>query len=1214
MPVKILITVTALALALSSLPAAAKHESPARLTATQAIVTPSASSFNAGVPSLPPYFLNLDDERNLEGVAANTLKSRRDFIPGADNATSLKPSAFTTTVTVTTTNESGPGSLREALLMANASMTPVEIDFAVSGVITEQTSLLPSISKPVFINGASAPGFLGSPRIGLNGYCANNPFGAKNGLFFETNAGGSIVRGIAFYDFDTDGCSPSPGGPGIMGASAGNMLVTQCDFGATGAFFPTASGSNFTGIIPGSSWTIAYCNVTRNSHGGINIQNNINAVRVQNSVIGIDRGNLAVGNGSYGISVSASNAAITNCVISGSGNGLYGANRGPGLLLSGSNAVIAGNLIGTTVDGGAAWPNLNGIVVSNANQVSILNNLISGNQGNGIQLGNGVNNITIQGNFIGTNFQGRYAVPNSANGIRDDGASNNTKIGGTTLGAGNLISGNRGSGISMSHPNQAVIQGNFIGSDLKGNPLGSCNYSFICDPNSYNVNSNLLDGINIDFGNTVTIGVPNPFLTIPSGVTTGIGLGSNLIAYNGRNGIALSNPTGNGVKVNRIYSNGSLGIDNGNDGVTPNRPCGDGPTNFPIITLANTQNGITSIAGTLTSSANTAYTINFYYNSACDPSGNGEGADFIGAIEAQTDNSCVATFNFGIPSMMVRAINTSLPAGGFITATAIDSSGNSSEFSQCRLVTADSTQADLTVSQTFSPGRVVAGATVTYRIQVRNNGPDGASQVTLRDTLPQGTSFVSCNASAGGVCGGSGNDRTVSYSALASGAVSDITITATVDSSAIAGTAMDTLVTFGSSTPDPNPTNNFSQARFVISSGPLPIIQFETGENVNSEGSPTAWIWVTRTVDLSGASTVDFATTDGTASQRTKYIPASGTLNFAPGEFRKFFTVQITDGNYVEGDTTVNLTLSNAVNATLGLQATSILTIRDNDTAMPTTNPLDGADALFFVRQHYNDFLGREPDLAGYDYWSGQIRQCSNDAACLRARKTDVSNAFYYEQEFQQTGSFVFRLYRISYGNNQPFPNNHPDPMFPNEEKKLPNYSVFVADRSRVIGGSNLAQNQLDLASAFVQRPEFQTKYPLSLATADQFVDAVLQTLGNDLNVNLSAQRANLIALYNQGGRGAVIYRLADDSTGNPINNRVLIDAEYNRAFVATQYFGYLRRNPDIAGFLFWLGQVNGAPLRDVAKQHAMVCSFITAAEYQQRFSPVVTHSNADCQ
>jgi hypothetical protein len=93
-----------------------------------------------------------------------------------------------------------------------------------------------------------------------------------------------------------------------------------------------------------------------------------------------------------------------------------------------------------------------------------------------------------------------------------------------------------------------------------------------------------------------------------------------------------------------------------------------------------------------------------------------------------------------------------------------------------------------------------------------------------------------------------------------------------------------------------------------------------------------------------------------------------------------------------------------------------------------------------------------------------------------------------------------------------------------------------------------------------------------------------------------------------------VMYRLSDDNAQtNPIDNRAFIDAEYNRAFVFTQYAGYLRRNSDMAGFLFWLGQVNSATLGDVAKQHAMVCSFITSAEYQRRFSSIISHSNAEC-
>ena len=105
-----------------------------------------------------------------------------------------------------------------------------------------------------------------------------------------------------------------------------------------------------------------------------------------------------------------------------------------------------------------------------------------------------------------------------------------------------------------------------------------------------------------------------------------------------------------------------------------------------------------------------------------------------------------------------------------------------------------------------------------------------------------------------------------------------------------------------------------------------------------------------------------------------------------------------------------------------------------------------------------------------------------------------------------------------------------------------------------------------------------------------------------------------MLTLFNSGGRGAVIYRLADDNLAtNPLDNRAFIDAEYRRAFVTTQYFGYLRRDGDIAGLLFWQDQVNRFPLRDTTIQNAMVCSFITSTEYQQRFGSVVTHSNAEC-
>jgi hypothetical protein len=272
-------------------------------------------------------------------------------------------------------------------------------------------------------------------------------------------------------------------------------------------------------------------------------------------------------------------------------------------------------------------------------------------------------------------------------------------------------------------------------------------------------------------------------------------------------------------------------------------------------------------------------------------------------------------------------------------------------------------------------------------------------------------------------------------------------------------------------------------------------------------------------------------------------------------------------------------------------------------------NPAD--DPGLFVGQSYHDFLSRQADSDGQAYWTDRITSCGSDLMCINERRVEVSNAFYFEQEYQQTGAYVFRLYRAAYGNSQPFPN--PDTANLAEGKKLPGYEVFVPDRARVVGGTNVAQSQLALANVFVKRPEFLASYPNAL-DGPSFISAVLDTIQNGSGADLGSQASALLTLFNAGGRAAVLYRLADDSLAtNPINNRAFIDAEYNRAFVFTQYSGYLRRNADMAGFLFWLGKVNAGPLRNGNTQHAMVCSFITATEYQQRFSSAVTHSNADC-
>lgn len=253
-------------------------------------------------------------------------------------------------------------------------------------------------------------------------------------------------------------------------------------------------------------------------------------------------------------------------------------------------------------------------------------------------------------------------------------------------------------------------------------------------------------------------------------------------------------------------------------------------------------------------------------------------------------------------------------------------------------------------------------------------------------------------------------------------------------------------------------------------------------------------------------------------------------------------------------------------------------------TALPTpatANPLD--TDLFFVRQQYLDFLSREPDAAGLEYWVSQLERCGNEAPCLLKKRIDVSAAFFIEAEFQNTGSFIYGLYKASFGTR-------------------PNFDQFSPDRVRVIGGDDLASSKTAFASDFVQRPDFLQRYPQNLSGAD-FIDALLNTVSSGSGVDLYGQRGALLDDYTANGSRSRILRLVAE--GNEFSA-----AEYNRAFVLMQYFGYLRRDPDTAGYQFWLDVLNN---REPNNYRGMVCSFITSLEYQNRFGSIHSHSNSEC-
>ncbi|HEX5709115.1 MAG TPA: Calx-beta domain-containing protein [Pyrinomonadaceae bacterium] len=369
---------------------------------------------------------------------------------------------------------------------------------------------------------------------------------------------------------------------------------------------------------------------------------------------------------------------------------------------------------------------------------------------------------------------------------------------------------------------------------------------------------------------------------------------------------------------------------------------------------------------------------------------------------------------------------------------------------------------------------------------------------------------------------------------------------------------------------------------------------------VESAGSRT--ITVRRTGDVTRAATVDYATDDGAtaatftpcnatsgrALDRCDFAQVSGRLSFAAGETQKTFKVLISDDEYVEGAETLALRLSNpGGSSALGTLSTVTLTITD-DVPETTTNPLD--ESRKFVRQQYLDFFTREPDAAGLDFWSSQIDSCGADAACVTARRENVSAAFFLSAEFRETGYLVYRTYQAAFASGPALP-----------------YKDFLPDaqavgRDVVVGRQGwpqlLEQNKRAYLDEFVARQTFRTAYPASMSAA-AFVDKLNANVGGALSQSERSALAGALAAGTKT-RAEVLRAVAEDAD---------LDArERNRAFVLMQYFGYMRRNPpdppeatlDFQGYNFWLGKLNDHDGNFISAE--MVKAFITSGEYRQRF------------
>jgi IPT/TIG domain/S-layer homology domain len=523
------------------------------------------------------------------------------------------------TYTVTTTADSGAGSLRQAILDANANPGADSIAFAIpgSGVHTiSPMTVLPTITGPVTIDGYTQSGAsantdpAGDDAVLVIELDGTNESGTGIGINLGAGSDGSTVRGLVVGHWKAQGFSVSSGGNTIAG--------------------------NFIGTDP--SGTLAQSDVT-----GIRF------------VFGSDN-------------VVGGTAPGDRNLISGNSNTGVDTFVAPG-------TAIRGNFIGTDVTGTLPLPNGQGVSINAADNVvggsaPGAGNVISGNSTLGINLqSTNSTGSLVQGNLIGTDVTGTLALGNGAAGygILVNGAPGVT-IGGGAAGAGNVIGGNASGGIQVIATDGLTIQGNAIGTDPTGTiPLGNA------------LTGAQFGGIFMNGTSHAMIGGPNP--GEGNVIAFNRGNGVTVYGFGAETGNTIrGNSIHDEASYTSAAFHAPLAIDLGDDGPSANDP-GDGDSgwnglqNYPIVTSATPvlPSAGTHVLGVLHSAPSTAYTLDFYGNAPClsHPHDYFEARNYLGTAGVVTDGT-------GAASIDVTLAGT-IAAGDVVVATATDPGGNTSE-------------------------------------------------------------------------------------------------------------------------------------------------------------------------------------------------------------------------------------------------------------------------------------------------------------------------------------------------------------------------------------------------------------------------------------------------------------------------------------------------------------------------------------------------------
>jgi hypothetical protein len=490
------------------------------------------------------------------------------------------------------------------------------------------------------------------------------------------------------------------------------------------------------------------------------------------------------------------------------------------------------------------------------------------------------------------------------------------------------------------------------------------------------------------------------------------------------------------------------------------------------------------------------------------------------------------------------------------------------------------------VSVTPASGSFFPVGTTTVNITT-TSGASSSFTVTVNDTQPP---QITCPANINAQTAPDATTAVVTYSASSSDNCPGVVNTFTPASGSSLPLGTTTVQARAT-----DATGNFATCSFNVTVTQPQQFQFNAaGYNVPESGSAVNLI-VTRTGGSVGAATVDYATSDGSATQKSDYTIKLGTLHFADGETSKIIQVPIVNDVFVEGDEAFTATLSNpqGTGISLGANSNTTVTIMDDDLSAPTSNPIDGTQ--FFVRQHYLDFLNRLPDSDGLNFWVDSINSCGADIACIGTKRLITSGAFFLSIEFQDTGFFFIRTERVAFGKRSDTAATRVTFTELIRAQSQLGDGVIIGQPGAVV---KLEANKQAYILQVVNSSAFLALY--GSFTAGDYVDALFASAGL---VPTASERSDAIIAFGAGGAAgrAAVLRLIVDSAK-------VRTAERNPAFVLMQYFGYLRRDPtaapdvDDSGFQFWLAKLNA--FNGDFQQADMVKAFLISSEFRGRFAP----------